>query len=170
MPIACRISAPAPLENTSGSTPRMKANEVMRIGRSRMRQASSAASTGGPALHVELARELDDQDRVLAGQADQHEEADLREDVVVALGEPHAGDGAEQAHRHDQDDRERQRPALVLRRQHQEHEQHAEREDEDRRVAGQLLLVAEVGPLVADAVGQHLARDPLDRRLAPGPS
>ena len=60
-------------------------------------------------------------------------------------------------HRHDQDDRERQRPALVLRREHQEREQHAEREDEDRGVARQPLLVAEVGPLVADAVRQHLA-------------
>ena len=34
---------------------------------------------------LELARELDDQDRVLARQADQHQEPDLGEDVVVAL-------------------------------------------------------------------------------------
>ena len=44
-PMACRISAPAPLENTRGTTPMMNANDVMRMGRSRMRQASSAAST-----------------------------------------------------------------------------------------------------------------------------
>ena len=43
-------------------------------------------------LPLQLARELDDQDRVLAGEADEHDQADLREDVVVAAGQPHAGD------------------------------------------------------------------------------
>jgi hypothetical protein len=75
-----------------------------------------------------LAGELDDQDRVLARQADQHDQADLGEDVVVAAGQPHAGDRGQQAHRHDQDHRQRQGPAFVLRRQHQEHQQHAQRE------------------------------------------
>ena len=65
-------------------TPMMKANDVIRIGRSRMRHASSAASTAVAALLLELARELDDQDRVLAREADEHEEPDLGEDVVVA--------------------------------------------------------------------------------------
>ena len=32
MPSAWRISAPAPLANASGATPKMKANEVIRIG------------------------------------------------------------------------------------------------------------------------------------------
>jgi hypothetical protein len=40
-----RAPAPAPLAITRGTTPRMKANEVMRIGRSRIRAASTAAST-----------------------------------------------------------------------------------------------------------------------------
>ena len=48
----------------------------------------------------------------------------------------HAGDGRQQAHRHDEDDRERQREALVLRGEHQEDEQHAQREDQQRGVAG----------------------------------
>ena len=39
-----RISAPAPEASTSGTTPKMKANEVIRIGRSRSRDASSVAS------------------------------------------------------------------------------------------------------------------------------
>ena len=38
-----RISAPAPAANTRGTTPRMNANEVIRIGRSRSRAASTAA-------------------------------------------------------------------------------------------------------------------------------
>ena len=44
VPSVRRISAPAPSASTSGTTPRMKANEVIMIGRSRSRQASSVAS------------------------------------------------------------------------------------------------------------------------------
>ena len=44
VPSDCRISAPAPVAITSGTTPRMKAKEVMRIGRSRSREASTVAS------------------------------------------------------------------------------------------------------------------------------
>src|SRR5690606_15392602 len=43
VPIECREAAPAPLEIASGTTPRMKASEVMTIGRRRSRAASSAA-------------------------------------------------------------------------------------------------------------------------------
>ena len=42
VPTEWRAPAPAPVENASGSTPRMKASEVMRIGRKRSRAASSA--------------------------------------------------------------------------------------------------------------------------------
>jgi hypothetical protein len=44
--MAWRISKPAPVEITSGTTPMMKASEVIRIGRSRSRLASIAAWTG----------------------------------------------------------------------------------------------------------------------------
>jgi len=43
VPSVRRISAPAPSEITSGTTPRMKANDVITIGRSRSRQAASVA-------------------------------------------------------------------------------------------------------------------------------
>ena len=45
VPTEWRPSCPAPVANTSGITPRMNASDVMRIGRSRMRDASIAAST-----------------------------------------------------------------------------------------------------------------------------
>src|SRR5258708_3127663 len=45
VPSVRRISAPAPWAITSGKTPRTNANEVMRIGRSRTRAASTAASS-----------------------------------------------------------------------------------------------------------------------------
>ena len=44
VPTECRPSWPAPSANASGSTPRMNASDVIRIGRSRMRAASMAAS------------------------------------------------------------------------------------------------------------------------------
>jgi len=44
VPSDWRISAPAPKLTTSGTTPRMKASEVMRMGRRRVRAALTAAS------------------------------------------------------------------------------------------------------------------------------
>ena len=44
-PIEMRDAAPAPLDRISGTTPRMKANEVMMIGRRRSLAASIAALT-----------------------------------------------------------------------------------------------------------------------------
>ena len=45
VPMDWRLAAPAPVANISGTTPRMKAKAVMRMGRSRRRAASIAAST-----------------------------------------------------------------------------------------------------------------------------
>ena len=44
VPMAWRALAPAPEETNSGNTPRMKASEVIRIGRRRRRAASTVAS------------------------------------------------------------------------------------------------------------------------------
>ncbi|MCY1180011.1 hypothetical protein D9M73_204380 [compost metagenome] len=49
-PMAWRISEPAPELNTRGTTPMMKAIEVIRIGRRRRRQASSTAASGSRPL------------------------------------------------------------------------------------------------------------------------
>jgi hypothetical protein len=46
-PIALRSSAPAPVAIASGTTPSEKARDVITIGRSRSREASTAASAGG---------------------------------------------------------------------------------------------------------------------------
>src|SRR3712207_8508779 len=42
------------------------------------------------------------------------------------------------------------------RREHEEHEQHCETEDVDGGVAGRPLLIGELGPLIAEALGQGL--------------
>ena len=66
----------------------MKAKEVIRIGRRRSFAPSSAASMRPSALLVFHLGELDDEDGVLGRETDQHDEADLRVDVVFALPAP----------------------------------------------------------------------------------
>ena len=68
-----RLPARARSRTTSGITPRMNASDVIRIGRSRMRAASIAASIDRQPPFAQLLGELDDQDRVLRRQADQHD-------------------------------------------------------------------------------------------------
>src|SRR5919201_893264 len=65
VPRVRRISAPAPWAITSGSTPRMNANDVMTIGRSRTLAASTAASNREDPRHRQ---------RPALIQAGQHEE------------------------------------------------------------------------------------------------
>ena len=71
------------------------------------------------ALLAQLLGELDDQNRVLGGQADEHDEPDLTEHVVGKPSQQLRGQRAKHRERHAQQDDERQDPALVLRRQHQ---------------------------------------------------
>ena len=66
MPSAWRISAPAPVARTSGTTPRMNANEVIRIGRNRGPRGLDRRFEAALPCVFALLGELDDQDRVLA--------------------------------------------------------------------------------------------------------
>ena len=164
-PMAWRISAPAPVEKTSGTTPMMKASEVIRIGRSRSRLASIAACTGvRPANSSSRANST----IRMAFLADSPTST-IRPIWVKMLLSPCVSNtpamAASSAHRHDHDDRQRQHQALVERGQHQEHQQDREREDQDGGVAGQDLLVGQLGPFEADALRQRLGGDALDRRL-----
>src|SRR5262245_20131071 len=111
---------------------------------------------GGDALLFLLARELDDQDRVLGGQADKDDETDLRQNVDGHAPREQPGDGREQAHRHDQDDRQRQLPALVLRDEDEEDEESGGAKDEEGRRAALLLLESELGPLKSNALRKNL--------------
>jgi hypothetical protein len=60
----------------------MKANDVIRIGLRRTRAPSSAASTRAPRFEP-VFRELHDEDGILRGEANQHDQSDLCEDVEV---------------------------------------------------------------------------------------
>ncbi len=110
---------------------------------------------------LELLGELDDQDRVLRRQADEYDEADLGENVVILPAQDDAADRCDEAHRHDQDYGERQGEALELRGQNEEDENHRENEREDRGVAGPDLLQRQRRPLEAEPFGQHFGREPL---------
>src|SRR4029077_7525762 len=100
--------------------------------------------------------EFDNQDGVLASESDQHNEADLGEDVVLHRAQPDAVDRAEQTHRDDENDGERQRPAFVQSGKQEEDEQHAERENVNRAIAGELLLERDLGPFRGEAGRQNL--------------
>jgi hypothetical protein len=84
----------------------MNASDVMRIGRRRS-GTLRAPRASVLALFLFLPGELDDQHGVLRGEPDQHDEADLRDQVVVDPAEPDAEQRERQAHRRDEDDGER---------------------------------------------------------------
>ena len=68
----------------------------------RLRQRNlDCLAPAGPG-HITRPAELDDQDRVLARQPDEHDKADLGENVDIHAGEPYADPGPEKAHGHDQ--------------------------------------------------------------------
>ena len=79
--------------------------------------------------------EFDDEDRVLRGEADEHDDADLREHIVhVALAEvparrPQSDVRAEGGERRAEQHAEWKAPALVLRCEDEEHEQDRQCED-----------------------------------------
>ena len=130
MPIDLRALAPAPLAITSGTTPRMKANDVMRIGRKRACAASTAASRMGlPSMRRTLAGDLDDQDGVLGRQRDQQDSADLRVEIVVdAQNASSTSTGPTSASGTERMIDERRVPALVLPGEHQIDQQQRHRE------------------------------------------
>src|SRR5262245_132180 len=119
----------------------------------------------GLALVVFLLGELDDEDGVLRRETDQHDEADLREDVVVETPPPERGERAEDGDRDAQQHAEGERPALVLRRQDQEHRKQREAEHHPGRHALRRHLLLEGHPEVVEAhlLGHGLAEDLLER-------
>ena len=82
----------------------------------------------------QLLGEFDDQDRVLGGEADQHDQPDLAVDVVGKSAQPLRPERPEHRQRHAEQHDEGQHQALVLRRQRQVNQQ--ERQSEDARMTG----------------------------------
>jgi hypothetical protein len=74
----------------------MKARLVIRIGRRRRRAASIAGVIGALAAALGLLGELDDQDRVLGGQAHRRQQPDLEIHVVLQPARPDRQSGSKQ--------------------------------------------------------------------------
>ena len=155
--------APAPVATTSGRRPAMKAKEVIWIGRKRSFAAFDGRVLQGHALQPPLDREFDDQDRVLAEQTDQHDQADLGVHVVGQTHGLQEEEGAEDPDRQRQDHRQRQDEALVLPDQHQIDEGDDDEEDIDRLVPLPCLVVSETRPADVETARQRLGADLLDR-------
>ena len=164
IPIDIRLSAPAPRASAIGSVPRIVASVVIRIGRNR---AAAASLHGGERARgagcAPLVRELDDQDAVLRHEADEHDQADLREDVQRLAEVPEREQCAGKRQRHGEQDHERVAEALELRGEHQvdQHEREHEHPAERRRALDEIARGArERG---REALVERLARDRLER-------
>ncbi len=94
-----RAAAPAPVATHSGTQPKMNANEVIRMGRKAQLGPFERGLDHRLALLELRLRELDDEDGVLGREADEHDEPDLRVDVVVEVPRHQAEEGAEDRHR-----------------------------------------------------------------------
>ena len=77
--------------------------------------------------------ELDDENRVLACESHEDDEADLRKDIIVHSPQQHSRERREDPHGNNKNDGKGKCPAFVLRGQGQEDEKDAKREDEERR-------------------------------------
>ena len=120
----------------------MNASEVtVRIGRRR----SAAEPRRRPRLSglapdpAAASADLDDEDRVLGGQADEEQRPDLAIHVVGEAARPLRAERAKNGQRHAEQDDERQDQAFVLSGQREVHEQQSQTED-DEGLAARLAL------------------------------
>ena len=90
-----RATAPEPVANHNGKSPKMKAKEVIRIGRKRKRAPSSAASSKRFAFFVFGLGEFDNQNGIFRGEADEHDQTDLRVDVIFHTAQHRVEESAE---------------------------------------------------------------------------
>jgi hypothetical protein len=106
----------------------------------------------------------------LAGQADDHDEADLGVYIVLHSAEPQSEEGPEDGNGEREEDTEGQRPALVLRGKNQEHKEKREPEDSagGHALGGFLLLKRHPKIVEAHAIGHRLGENSLQgfHRLA----
>src|SRR6266446_7261902 len=138
-------------------------NEGERRHQDRSKPQPRGSDGRGPAVTapvLQLLGELDDQDRILRRKTNQHDEADLGEDVVILSPQEHAGDRGDEAHRHDEDHRQRQGQALILSGQNQKYENHRQHEGKDRSIARPKRLGGGIEVVAGHAVGPGYVADP----------
>ena len=131
---------------TSGTTPRMKAKEVIRIGRSRRRQASVVAwNRPTPASPWALANST------ISMAFLQARPTSTTKPICTKRRDRgphrHSNERTEQTHRHHEDDRQRKGPAFIQRGQRQEHKHDRQGKDVHGGAARLDLHQGQLGPL-----------------------
>ena len=159
VPTARTVAAPAPVVMMSGTSPAMKAKEVIITARKRSLAASMAAVDDVLSLPPLLHGEFDDQDGVLGRERDEHHDADLGVDVVVEARDLERRHRAKQADRHREQGRHRNGPALVEPHEKEVCEEHGQRQDEAGLPRCCLFLQRRARPLVGIALGKSRLGD-----------
>jgi len=137
VPMSRRLICAAPWAKTSGTSPRMKAKEVIIT----ERKAHAGAvrrriqDGGAPVRAVPWANSTIRMP-FLAARRDQHDQADLRIEVEAEAGNQHSGIGTKHPHDHGEQDRNRDDPALVETDEEQEREKHGHGQDRAGLTAG----------------------------------
>ena len=131
VPTEWRPSWPAPWASINGTTPRMNANEVIRIGRNRILRGFDRSLDQRKPAFPQLFGEFHDQNRVLARQSDQHHQTDLAVDIVLQTAQRLCAERSEQRHGHGEQHDEGQHEAFILRRERQVHDQNSQAEQND---------------------------------------
>ena len=114
--IAARPVPPMPRPSAVGIRPAMIAKVVIRIGRSRVRHASTIASRSGMPCRAQRVGVVDLQDRVLLHDAEQQEHAERAPQVQRPAGRPQREQRERHRDRQHQHDHDRLHEALELRR------------------------------------------------------
>src|SRR5215469_1096109 len=107
-------------------------------------------------LGAQLLGELDNQNGVLAGEADKHHQPDLAVDVVLQSAQRLRAQSSEQSYRHGQQHDKRQHVALILRGERQVNHHKAQREKNQRLSARLDFFQGEPAPFEGHAVGKNL--------------
>src|ERR1700742_3018676 len=114
-PSTRRATAPEPVANQSGKQPKMNANDVIRMGRSRNRAPSSAASSSGLPFSYSSFANSTIRIAFFRSKADKHDQANLGVDIVLHPAQPKCEERAKHRDRRSKQNTEWQRPTLVQR-------------------------------------------------------
>ena len=90
-----RATAPEPVANHNGSIPKMKCKGSHQDRTKTQTRAFQRRVEQRFALFVFVLGEFDDEDRVLRGQSDQHDQTDLRVNIIFHPAQPKRKERAE---------------------------------------------------------------------------
>src|ERR1700746_2985771 len=141
VPTPLRLISAAPVATTSGTRPRMKANEVIITAPEALFDSHNPAARNGHAGFALLFGEFNDKDAVLGGERDQHDKADLAVKIEVQSRDLDGEIRAEHADRDRKQHRDRYRPALIKPYQEQVGEQNCQPKDDSGLAGCRLLLI-----------------------------